>query len=87
MQKKTCIWTVVHPFLSVDGLVVEVILLNLTGSTDVFGNFISDAVNYQFVDPELEALPNAQKLMIRMGPENSKKIKAALRKLKKQLSQ
>ncbi|MCZ4337912.1 DUF3014 domain-containing protein [Shewanella colwelliana] len=47
----------------------------------------SVSVNYQFVDPELEALPNAQKLMIRMGPENSKKIKAALRKLKKQLTQ
>lgn len=44
------------------------------------------SVNYQFVDTELEALPNAQKLMVRMGPENSKKIKMALRKLKKQLS-
>lgn len=45
----------------------------------------SVSVNYKFVDPELEALPNAQKLMIRMGPDNSKKVKAALRKLKKQL--
>ncbi|MCE9680341.1 DUF3014 domain-containing protein [Shewanella sp. AS1] len=45
----------------------------------------SVSVNYQFVDPELEALPNAQKLMIRMGPQNSKKVKAALRKLKLQL--
>ncbi|QYJ85881.1 DUF3014 domain-containing protein [Shewanella mesophila] len=45
----------------------------------------SVSVNYKFVDPELETLPNAQKLMIRMGPENSKKVKAALRKLKKQL--
>ncbi len=45
------------------------------------------SVNYQFVDPELESLPNAQKLMIRMGPENSKKVKTALRKLKQQLAQ
>ncbi|MBW8185691.1 DUF3014 domain-containing protein [Shewanella nanhaiensis] len=44
------------------------------------------SVNYQFVDPQLEALPNAQKLLIRMGPENSKKVKAALRKLKKHLA-
>lgn len=47
----------------------------------------SVSVNYKFVDPELETLPNAQKLMIRMGPENSKKVKAALRKLKKQLNE
>ncbi|QFU24820.1 DUF3014 domain-containing protein [Shewanella eurypsychrophilus] len=43
------------------------------------------SVNYQFVDPQLEALPNAQKLLVRMGPENTKKVKAALRKLKKHL--
>ncbi|MGI2261078.1 DUF3014 domain-containing protein [Shewanella sp. GXUN23E] len=44
------------------------------------------SVNYQFVDPELEALPAAQKLMIRMGPENSRKVKAVLKKLKAQLT-
>ena len=47
----------------------------------------SVSVNYKFIDPALESLPNAQKLMIRMGPENSKKVKAALRKLKKLLKQ
>lgn len=45
------------------------------------------SVNYQFTDPKLEALPSAQKLMIRMGPENSKKVKAVLRKLQAQLQQ
>ena len=44
------------------------------------------SVNYQFVDPKLEALPNAQKLMIRMGPENSRKVKSALRRLQKHLN-
>lgn len=44
------------------------------------------SVNYQFTDPKLEALPNAQKLLVRMGPENSKKVKAALRRLKKHLA-
>ncbi|WP_445775755.1 DUF3014 domain-containing protein [Shewanella sp.] len=41
----------------------------------------SVTVNYHFVDPNLEALPNAQKLLIRMGPENTRKIKAAVKKL------
>lgn len=44
------------------------------------------SVNYQFVDPKLEALPNAQKLMIRMGPENTRKVKLALRRLQKNLN-
>lgn len=44
------------------------------------------SVNYQFVDPKLEALPNAQKLMVRMGPENARKVKAALRRLQQQLN-
>ncbi|MCL1121838.1 DUF3014 domain-containing protein [Shewanella seohaensis] len=47
----------------------------------------SISVNYRFVDPNLEALPSAQKLMIRMGPENTRKVKAALRKLENQLAQ
>jgi hypothetical protein len=43
------------------------------------------SVNYKFVDPTLESLPNAQKLMVRMGPENSLKVKEALRKLQAEL--
>jgi len=43
----------------------------------------SISVNYKYVDPKLEALPNAQKLLIRMGPENARKIKAAVKKLQK----
>jgi hypothetical protein len=46
----------------------------------------SISVNYQFVDPNLEALPSAQKLLIRMGPENTRKLKIALRKLEAQLA-
>lgn len=47
----------------------------------------SISVNYQFADPNLEALPSAQKLLIRMGPENTRKVKTALRKLEKLLTQ
>lgn len=41
----------------------------------------SVTVNYHFADPNLEALPNAHKFMIRMGPENTKKMKLAVGKL------
>ena len=41
----------------------------------------SISVNYKFKDSNLESLPDAQKLMIRMGPENTRKVKAALRKV------
>ncbi|MBV7315621.1 DUF3014 domain-containing protein [Shewanella sp. NIFS-20-20] len=47
----------------------------------------SVSVNYKFADPKLEALPAAQKLMIRMGPENAAKVKQALRQLKQALKQ
>ncbi|MFQ6371992.1 DUF3014 domain-containing protein [Shewanella sp. YIC-542] len=41
----------------------------------------SISVNYKFVDPQLEALPNAQKLLLRMGPDNTRKLKKVLRRL------
>ncbi|MDF0533317.1 DUF3014 domain-containing protein [Shewanella sp. A32] len=47
----------------------------------------SISVNYKFVDPKLEALPNAQKLLIRMGPDNTRKIKKVLRQLQTLLPQ
>lgn len=47
----------------------------------------SISVNYRFVDPDLEALPSAQKLLVRMGPENTRKVKTALRKWENQLTQ
>lgn len=45
------------------------------------------SVNYKFVDPKLEALAGPQKLIIRMGADNAKKVKSALRRLKAQLIQ
>lgn len=47
----------------------------------------SISVNYKFVDPKLEALPNAQKLLIRMGPDNTRKLKKVLRHLQTLLPQ
>jgi hypothetical protein len=45
----------------------------------------SVTVNYHFAEHNLEALPNAQKFLIRMGPENTRKIKAAVKKLQQLL--
>lgn len=39
-------------------------------------------VLYQFADPELEALPTGQKLMIRIGPGNEAIVKSKLRQLR-----
>lgn len=39
-------------------------------------------VRYRFVDPELEALSAGQKLMIRIGPDNARIIKAKLREIR-----
>ena len=47
----------------------------------------SISVNYKFVDPKLEALPDAQKLLIRMGPDNTRKLKKVLRRLQPLLPQ
>lgn len=43
---------------------------------------IQPKVHYQFADPELEALPGPQKLMIRMGPENTRKVQSTLREIR-----
>lgn len=43
---------------------------------------VQPRVYYEFEDPRLESLPSTQKLLIRMGPENTRKIQAALRELR-----
>lgn len=45
----------------------------------------SISVNYKFKDADIESLPDAQKLMIRMGPKNTRKVKTALRRILKEL--
>ncbi|GAA58937.1 hypothetical protein P20652_0796 [Pseudoalteromonas sp. BSi20652] len=46
---------------------------------------LRDSVTYQYAFSEWEQLPAAQKQLLRMGPENMKNVKAALRNIKKQL--
>ncbi len=42
-------------------------------------------LSYAFADPELEALNPAQKLMLRLGPENAERVRRKLRTLAAQL--
>jgi hypothetical protein len=39
---------------------------------------VQEKVMYEFADPKLESLPVGQKMLLRMGPENAKKVKAKL---------
>ncbi len=46
---------------------------------------VQPAVYYKYADPELEALSAGQKLMLRMGPENARQVKALLQRLRRSL--
>ncbi|RYZ86145.1 MAG: DUF3014 domain-containing protein [Moraxellaceae bacterium] len=48
---------------------------------------IHPKVYYEFADPALEKLPEAHKLMLRMGPDNAEKVKASLRNIRGKLLQ
>lgn len=43
-------------------------------------------VLYQFADPDLEALSAGRKLLVRMGPDNARRIKTRLRELRTALT-
>lgn len=60
---------------------------NILAAPDVQGDvlLVRPKVFYQFADPALEQLPPAHKLMLRMGPENARSVKASLRQLRARL--
>ncbi|MBT2332426.1 DUF3014 domain-containing protein [Variovorax paradoxus] len=43
-------------------------------------------VRYEYVDPQLESLSSGQKIMVRVGPENERKLKASLRGFREQIA-
>jgi len=43
-------------------------------------------VRYEYVDPKLESMSSGQKIMVRMGPENERKVKASLRGFRQQIA-
>lgn len=60
---------------------------NLLAAPDVQGDLLllRPKVFYQYADPALETLPQTHKLMVRMGPENARTVKASLRQLRARL--
>jgi hypothetical protein len=60
---------------------------NILSAPDVQGDIllVRPKVFYQFADPALEKLPQTHKLMLRMGPENARSLKASLRQLRAKL--
>ncbi|MET3182223.1 UNVERIFIED_ORG: hypothetical protein ABIC43_005398 [Variovorax guangxiensis] len=43
-------------------------------------------VRYEYTDPKLESMSSGQKIMVRMGLENERKVKASLRGLRQQIA-
>jgi hypothetical protein len=60
---------------------------NILAAPDVQGDIllVQPKVFFHFADPALEKLPQTHKLMIRMGPENARSVKASLRQLRAKL--
>jgi Protein of unknown function (DUF3014) len=63
---------------------VRLMEIKIQGQGDV--NFEQPWVHYEFVDPQLEALSAGQKMLIRMGPVNERRLKAKLVDLRHQLA-
>jgi hypothetical protein len=42
-------------------------------------------VRYEFVDPALESLSAGQKILLRVGPANERRLKAKLSELRREL--
>ncbi len=57
--------------------------------TDVKGPIPSERpwVRYQFADPELESLSAGQKILLRVGPVNGRRLKAKLAEIREELVQ
>jgi hypothetical protein len=43
-------------------------------------------VLYQYLDPQLEALSAGQKTLVRMGPDNARRVKGKLRELRREIT-
>ena len=56
--------------------------------TEVKGEMQSERpwVRYEFVDPELESLSAGQKILVRMGPVNERRVKAKLAEFRRQVA-
>jgi hypothetical protein len=76
-----------YPSAYFNDRLVEVID-HLLQTPDVKGpiKLVQPSVYYQFADPQLESLSAGQKLLLRMGGENSARVKAKLRDLRAEIA-
>jgi flagellar biosynthesis/type III secretory pathway protein FliH len=61
---------------------------SLLATPDVPGPIavVQPKVMFEYARPELEALPAGQKIMLRVGPENARTVKAKLREVRQALT-
>jgi hypothetical protein len=79
-------WDLGYPQAYFNDRLVEVID-SLLDAPEVQGpiRLVRPKIYYRFADPELEALPAGQKILIRIGPANAAKAKAKLREIRSEL--
>jgi len=60
---------------------------NILAAPDAQGTLllVHPKVFYQYADPALETLPQTHRLLLRMGPENARSVKASLHQLRTRL--
>jgi hypothetical protein len=68
-----------------DRMIAVLDLLLATPEVDEPIPLVGHVKVYRFADPELEALSSGQKVLLRMGGENARRVKAVLQKLRDQL--
>lgn len=59
-------------------LLDAIAVLNDTPAVGTVVELTDDSVMYRFADPALESLPDAQKQMLRLGPDNIRRVKLKL---------
>jgi hypothetical protein len=61
---------------------------HLLATPEIAGNLAlkQPKVQYEFADPSLETLSAGQKAMLRMGPDNARRVKARLRALRAEIT-
>lgn len=77
-----------YPDAAPDEVLIEAINLLLdTPSAGTVIELTDEEVMYKFADPSLESLPPAQKQMLRLGPDNMRRVKLKLESIKQELTE
>lgn len=76
-----------YPDTAPETVILDAIeVLNATPSVGTVIELSDETVMYRYADPALEALPDAQKQMLRMGPDNIRRVKLKLEQLRTALT-